>query len=129
MKVKGRLKPAIPSTSSLSNSIAAELLSDITNGYKKMVPYINERDAVGLDTFKTSKLSQYFTVDTSRAYKNGRVNPSHLFELFRSFSGHEAIEVREVLLEHIARNLNFHLERSMVCLRLGKMASRWQNVL
>ena len=83
-----------------------------------MVPYINERDAVGLDTFKTSKLSQYFAVDTSCAYKNGRVNPSHLFELFRSFSGHEAIKVHEVLLEQIARNLNFHLECGMVCLEM-----------
>ena len=119
MKVKGRLKPAMASTSSSSNSIAAELSSNIMKyGYKKMVPYINEHDAVGLDTFKTSKLSQYFAVDTSRACKNGRVNPSHLFELFRSFSGHEAIEVREVLLEHIARNLNFHLECSTVCLEM-----------
>ena len=114
MKVKGRLKPAMAFTSSSSNSIAAELLSNITRYcYKKMVPYINERDAVGLDTFKTSKLSWYFAVDTSRAYKNGRVNPSHLFELFGSFRGHEAIEVCEVLFEHIARNLNFHLEHSM----------------
>ena len=72
MKVKGRLKPAMASTSSSSNLIAAELLSNITKyGYKKMVPYINEHDAVGLDTFKTFKLSQYFAVDTSHAYKNG----------------------------------------------------------
>ena len=119
MKVKGRLKPAMASTSSSSNLIGTELLSNITKyGYKKMVPYINEHDAVGLDTFKTSKLSQYFTVDTSHVNKNGRVNPSHLFELFRSFSGHEAIEVCEVLHEHIARNLNFHLERSTVCLEM-----------
>ena len=119
MKVEGRLKPAMASTSSLSNSKAAELLSNIMKyGYKKMVPYINECDAVGLDTFKTSKLSQYFTVDTSCEYKNGKVNPSHLFELFRSFSGHEAIEVHEVLLEHIARNLNFHLECGMVYLEM-----------
>ena len=83
-----------------------------------MVPYINECHAVGLDTFKTSKLSQIFAVDTCRAYKNGRVNPSHRFELFRSFSGNEAIGVREVLLEHIARNLSFHLEHSTVCLEM-----------
>ena len=51
------------STSSLSNSIAAELLSNITRyGYKEMVPYINERDAIGLDTFKTTKLAQVFTL-------------------------------------------------------------------
>ena len=119
MKVKGKLKPAMASTSSSSNSIAAELLSNITKyGYKKMVPYINEHDAVGLDIFKTSKLAQIFTVDTSCMYKNGRANPSHLFEIFGSFSGHDAVEVREILLEHIARILNFHVECSTVCLEM-----------
>ena len=106
-------------TSSSSNSIAAELLSNITRyGYKELVLYINEHDAIGLDTFKTTKLAQVFTVDTSHAYKNGRANPSHLFEIFGNFSGHDAIEVRELLLEHITRNLNFHVKRSTVCLEM-----------
>ena len=86
-----------------------------------MVLYIHEHDAIGLDTFKTSKLSEYFAVDTSRAYKNGRANPSHLFELFGFFSGHDAIEVHEILLEHIARNLDFHVQRSTVCLEMWNM--------
>ena len=107
------------STSSSSNSIAAELLSNITRyGYKEMVPYINKCDAIGLDTFKTTKLAQVFTVDTSRTYKNGRVNPSHLFEIFGNFSGHDAVEVCELLLEHITRNLNFHVKHSTVCLEM-----------
>ena len=46
-------------------------------------------------------------MDTSRAYKNGRANPNHLFEIFGHFSGHDAMEVCEVSLEHIARNLDF----------------------
>ena len=108
------LKPAMASTSSSSNSIAAELLSNITKyGYKNMVPYISEHNVVGPDTFKSSKLGQLFAVDTSRTYRNGRANPSHLFEIFGHFSGHEAMEVREVLLEHIARNLDFHVKRSI----------------
>ena len=107
------------STSSSSNSIAAELLSNITRyGYTDMVPYINERDAIGLDTFKTSKLALVFAVDTFRAYKNGRANPSHLFEIFGHFSGRHAMEVRELLLEHITRNLNFHVKCSTVCLEM-----------
>ena len=107
------------STSSSSNSIAAELLSNITKyGYKKMVPYINECDAVGLETFKSLKLGQLFAVDTSRTYKNGRANPGHLFEIFGNFSSHDALEVRELLLEHIAKNLNFHTTRSIVCLEM-----------
>ena len=107
------------STSSLSNSIAAELLSNITRyGYKEMVLYINECDAIGLDTFKTTKLAQVFAVDTSHAYKNGRANPSYLFEIFSNFSGHDAVEVRELLLEHITRNLNFHVKCRTVCLEM-----------
>ena len=82
-------------------------------------------------------------MDTSRAYKNGRANPNHLFEIFghfsghdamevcevslehiarnldfEHFSGHDAMEVREVLLEHIARNLDFHVKCSTVCLEM-----------
>ena len=115
------------STSSLSNSIAAELLSNMTKyGYKNMVPYINEGDAVGLETFKSLKLGQLFAVDTSRTCKNGRANPSHLFEIFGHFSGHEAMEVREVLLEHIARNLDFHVKCSIVCLEMRNTSfSNW----
>ena len=91
-----------------------------------MVLYIHEYDAVGLNMFKTSKLLEYFAVDTSHAYKNGRANPNHLFELFGFFSGHEAIEVYEILLEHIARNLDFHLHCSTVCLEMRNMVfSDW----
>ena len=100
------------STSSSSNSIAAELLSNITRyGCKDMVPYINERDAVGLDTFKTTKLAQVFAVDTSHAYKNGRANPSHLFEIFGHFSGHDVVEVCELLLEHLLPGLDEEASR------------------
>ena len=107
------------STSSSSNSIAAELLSNITKyGYKKMVPYINECDAVVLETFKSPKLGQLFAVDTSCTYKNGRANPGHLFEIFGNFSGHDVMEVCELLLEHIAKNLDFHATRSIVCLEM-----------
>ena len=80
-----------------------------------MVPHINERDAVGLETFKSSKLGQLFAVDTSRTYKNGRANPGHLFEIF---SSHDAMEVRELMLEHIAKNLDFHASHSIVCLEM-----------
>ena len=83
-----------------------------------MVPHINECDAVGLETFKSSKLGQLFAVDTSRTYKNGRTNPGHLFEIFGNFSGHDAMEVRELMLEHIAKNLEFHASRSIVCLEM-----------
>ena len=119
------------STSSSCNSIAAELLSNITKyGYKKMVPHINECDAVGLETFKSSKLGQLFAVDTSRTYKNGRANPGHLFKIFGNFSGHDAMEVRELMLEHIAKNLEFHASRSIVCLEMRNTRfTNWVNII
>ena len=83
-----------------------------------MVPYINERDDLGLETFKSLKLGQLFAVDTSCTYKNGRANPGHLFEIFGNFSGHDAMEVHELLLEHIAKNLDFHATHSIVCLEM-----------
>ena len=75
---------------------------------------------------KSSKLGQLFAVDTSRTYKNGRANPGHLFEIFGNYSGHDAMEVCEVLLEHIARNLDFHVNRSIVCLEMRNTSfSNW----
>ena len=85
-KSHSELKPAMASTSSSSNSIATELLSNITKyGYKKMVPYINERDAVGLETFKSSKLGQLFAV-ASRAHTKmeGRIQATCLKSLATS---------------------------------------------
>ena len=83
-----------------------------------MVPHINECDVVGLETFKSSKLGQLFAVDTSHTYRNGRANPGHLFEIFGNFSGHDVMEVRELMLEHISKNLDFHASRSIVCLEM-----------
>ena len=71
-------------------------------GYKEMVPYINERDVISLDTFKSTKLAEYFTIDSSLVFKNGRANPYHIFELFGDFGGHDASQVRLLLLKHIA---------------------------
>ena len=45
-------------------------------------------------------------------------NPGHLFEIFCNFSGHDAMEVRELMLEHIAKNLEFHASHSIVCLEM-----------
>ena len=49
----------------------AILASVCKYGYKEMLPYINERDAISLDAFKSTKLAEYFTLETSRAFKNG----------------------------------------------------------
>ena len=46
-------------------SMAEELLACVSGfGYKQMVPFINERDAISLDTFKTTKCAECFMIDT-----------------------------------------------------------------
>ena len=38
-------------------SMAEELLASVSGfGYKQMVPFINERDAISLDTFKNNQV-------------------------------------------------------------------------
>ena len=106
-----------PSTA--STSIAGELLAnDSPYRYKEMLPFIHENDAVRVETYKNSKLSEYFRVDTSRAFKNGRANPQHLFELFGEFSSHEPNNMRILMLKSIAKNLRFHQRRSLVILEM-----------
>ena len=97
-------------------SMAAAILASVSRyGYKEMVPFINERDAFSLDTFKATKLSECFTIDTSRAFVNGRANANHVYELFGDFVGHDAIQVRLLLLKHIARDPGFHMRCGTVC--------------
>ena len=79
--------------------MAEELLASVSGfGYKQMVPFINERDAISLDAFKTTKLAECFVIDTSRAFVNGRANPNHIYELFGDFAGYTATQVRLLLL-------------------------------
>ena len=64
-------------------SMAAAILTSVSRyGYKEMVPFINERDAFSLDTFKSTKLAECFTIDTSRVFVNGRTNANHIYELW-----------------------------------------------
>ena len=102
------------------NSMAAAILASVSNyGYKEMVPYINERDATSLNAYKTTKLAEYFTIDTSCAFKNGRANPNHIFELFGDFGEHNATQVRLLLLQHIARLLLLqHIARDPITVEI-----------
>ena len=82
--------------------VEAVLPSMSKYGYKEMVPYINEQDAISLDAFKSTKLAEHFIINTFRTFKNGCVNPNHIFELFRDFGRHDSTQVRLLLLKHIA---------------------------
>ena len=79
------------------------------HGYKVIVPFINERDAITLDKFKTTQLAEYFTIDTSRAFVNGRANSNHIYKLFGDLAGYTATQVRLLLLKHMAKDPGFHI--------------------
>ena len=110
-------------------SMAEELLSMVSRfGYKQIVPFINERDAVSLDTFRTTKLAECFTIDTSRAFVNGRANSNHIYELFGDLAGYTATQVRLLLLKHMAEDPGFHMRRGVVCLEMRNISfERWLN--
>ena len=100
-------------------SMAEELLSMVSHfGYKEIVPFINERDAITLDKFKTTQLAEYFTIDTSRAFVNGRANLNHIYELFGDLAGYTATQVRLLLLKHMAKDPGFHIRQGTVCLEM-----------
>ena len=67
-------------------------------GYQKFRGVISEWDSISLDIYKASKWVNYFALDTSLTFKNGKVNPDHAYELFGSFNGLSAQEVRMHLL-------------------------------
>ena len=111
--------------------MAQAMLASVSKySYKDMVPYINERDAISLEAFKSTKLAEYFTIDSSWAFKNGCAIPNHIFELFGDFGGHVATQVRLLLLKHIARDPGFHMRRGTVCLEMHNISfERWFNRL
>ena len=57
----------------------------------------------------------------SLTFKNGKVNPDHVYELFGSFNGLSAKEVRMHLLEYIYENIESFECRSSVCLALHEI--------
>ena len=108
--------------------MAEAILASVSKyGYKEMVPFINARDTVSLEKFKTMKLAEYFVIDSSRTYVNGHANPNHIYEFFGNFGGHDATQVRLLLLKHIARDPGFHMRHGTVC--LGMRSTSFQEWL
>ena len=57
-------------------------------------------------------------MDTSQTFKNGKINPDHVYELFGSFNGLSAEDVRMNLLGYVGDNIDFFECRSTVCLAM-----------
>ena len=84
---------------------------------KKFCSYISECDSISLRFWKASKWVNYFALDISLTFKNGKVNPDHVYELLGNLNGLSAQEVRMHLLEYIYENIDF-FECSSVSLAL-----------
>ena len=117
--------------SCVSTSMSAELMHKMNPyGYKKFCAVISECDSITLDFYKASKWMNYFALDTSLMFKNGKVNPDHVYELFGSFNGLSAQEVRMHLLEYIYNNIDFFECRSSVCLPMhGLGMNTWVDMV
>ena len=85
-------------------------------GYKQVVPSLNKGDIIMLEQYQECELSQYFEVDLVNVYKNGRPNPNHMYEVFGKFSSHMSDQVRLLMLQAIAANVQFYRNTSIVCL-------------
>ena len=85
-----------------SRSMASELLSLVSPfNYQMLIPCLNADDFVPIKMFQRSQLGMIFNIDRSNCLHNGKVNNSHLFELFGAFSDEDAESVCSDTLEHI----------------------------
>ena len=107
---------------SVPTSMSAKLIHKMNPyGYKKFCAFLSERDSITLDFYKASKWVNYFALDTSLTFKNSKVNPDHVYELFGSFNGLSAHDVRMSLLEYAGENIDFFECRSTICLAMHGM--------
>ena len=102
--------------------IAAELMHSMNPyGYKKFCASLNERDSISMEFYKASKWVNYFHLDTVSTFKNGKINPDHMYEYFGKFNGIDAKAVHKNLLTFISGNMEFVEGRSSVCLPMRNM--------
>ena len=111
----------------VSTSMSAELMQKLhPYGYKKYVAILHEGDCISQEFFRASKWVNYFALDMSLTFRNGKVNPDHVYELFGSFNGLSSREVRSYLLGYVCKNVDFFDRRGSVCLPMrGLDLSSW----
>ena len=94
--------------------------------YKSMIPSLNKGDIITVEQYKHSELYEYFEIDRTSLYRNGKCNPNHVFELYGCLSGHTSAQVRVMTLQAIAANVQFYKDRSSVCLGMrGNYFEGW----
>ena len=84
--------------------------------YKRYVSTLKDSDALTAEEFKQSNWANYFLLDTSFTFRNGKENPNHLFEFFANLSQNSATDVRVALLQNVADDVDFYMARNTICL-------------
>ena len=90
--------------------------------YKPYVQALNDRDGLTLDEFKETRWANYFSVDLSTTYKNGKANANHVFEHFGALNNSSPSKVRNDLLQDVATDFDFYQKCSTVCLAMRSMS-------
>ena len=85
-------------------------------GYKSMILVLNKGDCISVENFKQSELGIIFNIDRVNVYHNGKPNPDHLYDLFGKLSGHTPPQVRLLISQAVAANVEFYKSGSCVCL-------------
>ena len=94
---------------SASTSIAEELLGHISmlNAFqiRPLIPYLSPDDAVTLEAFKGSELTDDYYVETINLRYGKLENKNHLFDVFANYCGYEdSTYVRLDMLRFVAEN-------------------------
>ena len=84
--------------------------------YKRYDSTLKDSDALTAEEFKQSNLANYFVLDTSFTFQNGKANPNHLFVFFANLSQNIATDVQVALLQNVADGVDFYMARNTICL-------------
>ena len=96
-------------------SVAQELWNAIHPfNYRGIVPYIGKSSAYKVKDFDEHELSESHWLDTRNCKHGRKINHQQIFELFSSYSGEVATDVREGMLVKIWLGLRF-LSKSGSC--------------
>ena len=85
-----------------SNSIAEEMMEIIeSRKLKRIIPALPHRSGLSEHVFPKTLLANIFTLDVSCWIDRSFMNPSAMFELFRTFSDQTSLQVRQQLLKFL----------------------------
>ena len=81
------------------NELAKEIMSSFTSkNYCEYVTYLTNRDTVSITTFSSTSIGKLYWIDLRRCFKDNKLDPSHVLEIFCDYSGFTTDELRERII-------------------------------